>query len=83
MYYRKENFGVSLQSDEEIMKIVEEAKMPPPASRSVSGFGWGGKEDGDLKEEDVEEEEEDDEYEKNVKEAQASGQFQVSWEDIE
>ncbi|PKI74855.1 hypothetical protein CRG98_004627 [Punica granatum] len=77
VYYRKENMGVCLQRDEEIMKIVEEAKMPPPASRSVSGFGWGGEEDGDFKEEDVEEEEED-EYEKSVKEAQASGEFQVS-----
>ncbi|KAK4795469.1 hypothetical protein SAY86_013463 [Trapa natans] len=82
VYYRKDNSGAGLQSDEEIMKIVEEAKMPPPSSRTVSGFGWGGEEDGDSKEEDVEEEdegeEEEDEYEKNVKEAQASGQFQVS-----
>ncbi|XP_059313574.1 serine/threonine-protein kinase SRK2A isoform X3 [Lycium ferocissimum] len=37
-YYRKENPALSLQSVEEIMKIVEEAKTPPP----VSGFGWGG-----------------------------------------
>lgn len=86
MYYRKENLGVSLQRDEEILKIVEEAKVPPHASRSVSGFGWGGEEDGDFKEEDVDEEEEEegggdadgDEYVKSVKQAQASGEFQVS-----
>ncbi|KAK6121335.1 hypothetical protein DH2020_044907 [Rehmannia glutinosa] len=34
MYYRRENPTYSLQSVEEIMKIVEEAKSPPPASRS-------------------------------------------------
>ncbi|KAL3729574.1 hypothetical protein ACJRO7_026666 [Eucalyptus globulus] len=85
--YRKGNPGVCLQSDEEIMKIVEEARVPPPASRTVSGFGWAGEDDdddedgdlkeGDLKEEDVEEDDED-EYEKRVKEAQASGEFQVT-----
>lgn len=78
MYYRRENSGVSLQSNEEIMKIVEEGRVLPPASCSVGGFGWGGEEDGDLKEVDVEEEEEDDEYAKSVKEARASGEFKVS-----
>ena len=24
------------------MKIVEEAKVPPPVSRSIGGFAWGG-----------------------------------------
>lgn len=85
MYYRKENPTFSLQSSEEIMKIVEEAKFPPPASRPIGGFGWGGEEDGDVKEDDdaeanegEEEEEEEDEYEKKVKEAQASGEVHVS-----
>ncbi|KAL8168384.1 hypothetical protein V2J09_009883 [Rumex salicifolius] len=81
MYYRRgENPAFSLQSVEEIMKIVEEAKTPPSASRSVGGFGWGVEEDGDEKEEDVneeEEEEEEDEYEKTVKEVHASGEFQT------
>ncbi|PHT41604.1 hypothetical protein CQW23_20458 [Capsicum baccatum] len=77
-YYRKENPTFSLQSVEEIMKIVEEAKAPPPASRSVSGFGWGGEEEeeekeGDAEEEvDEEEEEEEDEYDKQVKQAHQS-----------
>ncbi|WVY94487.1 hypothetical protein V8G54_033575 [Vigna mungo] len=76
-YYRKENPTFSLQSIEDIMNIVEEAKIPPPASRSVGGFGWGGEEDEDeTKEAEVEAEE--DEYEKRVKEAQASGEFHVS-----
>ncbi|CAB4267826.1 unnamed protein product [Prunus armeniaca] len=73
IYYRKENPTFSLQSIEDIMKIVEEAKIPPPVSRSIGGFGWG-EEDGDTKEE-VEGEEEEDEYEKTVKEIHASGEF--------
>lgn len=79
MYYKKENPSFSLQSDREITKIVEDAKIPPPTSRSIGGFGWGGEEDGDGKEEEVNaEEEEEDEYEKKVKEAQESGDVQVS-----
>lgn len=77
IYYRKENPTFSLQTVEEIMKIVEEAKVPPPVSRSIGGFGWGGEEDGDEEEEDTDAEEED-EYEKRVKEAQASGEVNVS-----
>lgn len=79
IYYKKENPTFSLQSVEEIMKIVEEAKVPPPASRSIGGFGWGGEEDGDEKDgEEEDAEEEEDEYEKRVKEAQASGEVHVS-----
>ena len=59
------------------MKIVGEARDPPPVSRPVKGFGWEGKED--EGEEDVEEEEdEEDEYDKRVKEVHASGEFQIS-----
>ncbi|WMV12417.1 hypothetical protein MTR67_005802 [Solanum verrucosum] len=78
-YYRKENPTFSLQSVEEIMKIVEEAKTPPPVSRSVSGFGWAGEEEEEEKEGDVDEEveeeedeEEEDEYDKQVKQAHQS-----------
>ncbi|KAI9176267.1 hypothetical protein LWI28_000576 [Acer negundo] len=80
IYYKKENPTFSLQSVEEIMKIVEDAKVPLPVSRSIGGFGWGGEEDGDEKEEEEEEdaEEEEDEYEKRVKEAQASGEVFVT-----
>ncbi|XP_034214496.1 serine/threonine-protein kinase SRK2A isoform X2 [Prunus dulcis] len=76
IYYRKENPTFSLQSTDDIMKIVEEAKIPPPVSRSIGSFGWG-EEDGDTKEE-VEGEEEEDEYEKTVKEIHASGEVRVS-----
>lgn len=79
-YYRKEN-PYSLQSVEEITKIVAEAKAPPPASRSISGFGWGGEEDEekeDVEEEVEEDEDEEDEYDKQVKEAQASGEVPLS-----
>lgn len=81
MYYRKENPTYSLQSEEEIMKIVEEAKAPPPASRPVAGFGWAGEEDED-KEEDVDEEEleqDEDEYDKQVKAVHASGEVRLAW----
>ncbi|XP_050272708.1 serine/threonine-protein kinase SRK2A-like isoform X1 [Quercus robur] len=79
MYNKKENPSFSIQSVQDITKIVEEARIPPPASRSVGGFGWGGEEDGDAKEEDAAaEEEEEDEYEKKVKEAQENGDVQVS-----
>ncbi|XP_074275029.1 serine/threonine-protein kinase SRK2A-like [Silene latifolia] len=78
-YYRRENPTFSLQTVEEIMKIVDEAKNPPPVSRSLGAFGWGAEEDGDSKEESAyeedEEEEEEDEYEKTVKEVHASGEF--------
>lgn len=79
MYYRRENPSFSLQGVEDIKKIVEEAKVPPPSSRSIGGFGWGEEEDGDNKEGEVNaEEEEEDEYEKKVKEAQASGEVHVT-----
>ncbi|XP_023897054.1 serine/threonine-protein kinase SRK2A isoform X2 [Quercus suber] len=79
LYYKKENPSFSLQSAQDITKIVEEARIPPPASRSVGGFGWGGEEDGDAKEDDAAaEDEEEDEYEKKVKEAQENGDVQVS-----
>ncbi|CAL5438898.1 unnamed protein product [Camellia sinensis] len=77
MYYRKENPSFSVQSVEDIMKIVEEAKSPPPISRSIGGFGWGGEED-EIKEEEEVEAEEEDEYEKAVKQAHASGEVHFS-----
>jgi serine/threonine-protein kinase SRK2 len=49
MYYRRENPTFSLQSVEEIMKIMEEEKIPPLVSRSIGGFGWEGEENGDMK----------------------------------
>ncbi|MBA0631554.1 hypothetical protein Godav_000418 [Gossypium davidsonii] len=80
-YYRKENPTFSLQSVDEIMKIVEEAKVAPPVLRSIGGFGWGGEEDGDAREEDTEqeEEEEEDEYEKTVKEDLVSNKQTVNY----
>lgn len=77
-YYRKENPAFSLQSVDDIMRIVEEAKNPPPVSRSIGGFGWG-EEDDDK--EDVEadvEDEDEDEYDKQVKEAHQSGEVPLT-----
>ncbi|GLU02945.1 hypothetical protein SLE2022_201750 [Rubroshorea leprosula] len=76
IYYRKDNPTFSVQSYEEILKIVEEAKVPAPGSRSIEGFGWGGEEDGDAKEEEVKEEE--DKHAKRVKEAYASGEIKLT-----
>lgn len=82
-YYRKENPTFSPQSVEEIMKIVEEARVPPPVPRSHSGYGWGEDDeddDDDDKEDegearDEDEEPEEDEYDKRVKEAHESGEI--------
>lgn len=81
--FKKENPTFSLQTAEEIMKIVDDAKTPPPVSRSIGGFGWGGEGDSEGKEEEeeVEEEEEEDdedEYDKTVKQAHASGEVKLS-----
>ncbi|KAK1386136.1 serine/threonine-protein kinase SRK2A [Heracleum sosnowskyi] len=65
MYYRKENPAFSLQSVDDIMRIMEEARNPPPVSRSIGGFGWG--EEDEKEEEDLEDEvddEDEDEYDK-------------------
>ena len=67
------------------MKIVGEARTPPPVSKPVRGFGWGAEEDeedkdidDEVEEEEEEEEDEEDEYDKRVKEVHASGEFQIS-----
>lgn len=76
VYYRKENPTFSPQSVEEIMKIVEEARSPPAASRSIGGFGWGQEEDDDYDDKgEVEPADDEDEYDKRVKEAHQSGEF--------
>eukprot|EP00262_Sarcandra_glabra_P022179 TRINITY_DN9712_c0_g4_i1.p1 TRINITY_DN9712_c0_g4~~TRINITY_DN9712_c0_g4_i1.p1 ORF type:complete len:356 (-),score=46.55 TRINITY_DN9712_c0_g4_i1:403-1470(-) len=78
-YNKRENPTYSVQSIEDIMKIVGEARSPPPSSKSVSSFGWGGEEDEDELEKDDEEEDDDDEdeYDKRVKEVHASGEFHI------
>ncbi|MBA0730160.1 hypothetical protein Goshw_001098 [Gossypium schwendimanii] len=77
-YYQSDNPTFSLQSIDEIMKIVEEARIPPPASVPVKGFGWG--QDDDEEEDidgEVKEDDEEDEYDKRVKEVHASGEYQI------
>ncbi|CDY20594.1 BnaC08g14640D [Brassica napus] len=79
-YFRKENPTFSLQTAEEIMKILDDAKTPPHVSRSIGGFGWGdeeGKEDEEVDEEEVVEDEED-EYDKTVKQVHASGEVKIT-----
>ncbi|MQL87977.1 hypothetical protein Taro_020527 [Colocasia esculenta] len=83
IYYERNNNApsYSLQTIDEIMKIVAEARTTPPVSRTISGFGWATEEDdeGDERKEDVEEEEdEEDEYDKRVKEVHASGEFHIN-----
>lgn len=64
------------------MKIVGEARNPPPMAKSTKDFGWGADEDEegneDLDAEVDDEEEDEDEYDKRVKEVHASGEFQIS-----
>ena len=84
VYYKKENPMFSLQSAEDIMKIVEEAKIPLSDSKSVGEFGWGeeGEEDEDKTHDEAngeeEEDEEEEEFEKRMREAQANGDINVS-----
>jgi len=81
MYYQRENPSFHLQSVDDVMKIVGEARNPPPVSRPVKGFGWEGEEvegEEDLEEELEEEVVEEDEYDKRVKEVHASGEFHIS-----
>ncbi|XAR56332.1 Non-specific serine/threonine protein kinase [Bertholletia excelsa] len=80
IYNRREIPNLSLQSEEEIMKIVEEAKTSAPASRSIGAFGWGGEEEEEEKEgdEEAEEEDQEDEYDKRVKEAHESGEVPLT-----
>ena len=60
------------------MKIVTEARNPPPSSRPVRGFGWGAEENEEGSEDIDAEVEEEDEYDKRVKEVHASGEFHIS-----
>lgn len=82
IYYQRENASnpsFSLQSIDDIMKIVGEARKPPPSSRSIGGFGWGGEEDEEDRDGEAEPEEDgEDEYDKRVKEVHASGEFHVT-----
>ncbi|GAU19517.1 hypothetical protein TSUD_303310 [Trifolium subterraneum] len=81
MYYQRENPSFHLQSVDDVMKIVGEARNPPPVSRPVKGFGWDGEEDEateELEAELEEEDDEEDEYDKRVKEVHASGEFHIS-----
>ncbi|KAM7258012.1 hypothetical protein ACFE04_013753 [Oxalis oulophora] len=82
-YYQRDKPSFSPQSEEEIMKIVSEARKPPPVSKSGKGFSWGpGEVEGDEDEEDIdneveEDDDDEDEYDKRVKEVHASGEFQL------
>jgi len=81
IYYQRDDPSFSLQSVDEIMKIVGEARNLPPASKSVRGFSWGAEDEEDIGDIDAEVEEEDDEedeYDKRVKEVHASGEFRIS-----
>lgn len=89
VYYKRDNSAptYSLQSVDDIMKIVKEARNPPPSTTPVPGWAEEDEEDEakyekseeeKAAEEEEEEEEEEDEYDKHVKEVQASGEYEVS-----
>lgn len=76
IYYQKDNPSFSVQSIDEIMRTVGEARNPPPSSKPIGGFGWGTEEDDtEVLEEELEEE---DEYEKQVREVHESGEFHIN-----
>ncbi|GKV18893.1 hypothetical protein SLEP1_g29214 [Rubroshorea leprosula] len=63
VYYQRDNPTFSLQTVDEIMKIVAEARSPPPSSTRVKGFNWGAQEeDEEDVEANVEIEDDEDEY---------------------
>lgn len=69
----------SLQSVEEIMRIVQEAQTLPRPARPVAGYGWGASEDDDDDEQyQGQEEEEEDDYDRTVRQVHASGDFDIS-----
>ncbi|XP_020583734.1 serine/threonine-protein kinase SAPK7-like [Phalaenopsis equestris] len=84
VYYKKDNSAptYSLQSVEDIMKIVKQARNPPTSTPPVPGWAEEEDEEAENKDkkpaEEEEEEEEEDEYEKHVKEVQATGEYEIS-----
>lgn len=69
----------SLQSVEDIMRIVQEAQTLPRPARPVAGYGWGASEDDDDDEQyQGQEEEEEDDYDRTVRQVHASGDFDIS-----
>ncbi|RWW14022.1 hypothetical protein GW17_00022250 [Ensete ventricosum] len=84
VYYKRDNTAptYSLQSVDEIMKIVEEARRTPASPAPAAGFAWAKEdelEEGKHENQDtgVEEEEDDDEYDKRVKEVHACGEYPI------
>ncbi|KAK6923671.1 Protein kinase domain, partial [Dillenia turbinata] len=80
-YYQRDNPSFSLQSVDQIMKIVAEARnVPATKPTTVRDFGWGVQdEEADNEEADLEDDcvEEEDEYDKRVKEVHASAEFHI------
>ncbi|KAJ3681518.1 hypothetical protein LUZ60_016007 [Juncus effusus] len=79
VYYRRGNNLYSLQSTDEIRKIVHEAQTMPKTSRSIPGYSWGSD---DSEEEEERDSDEDDEYgyeyDKTVKRVHESGEFDIT-----
>lgn len=82
VYYKRDNSTptYSLQSVEDIMKIVKQARSPSTTIPPVPGWAEEEEEEDETKDKkpDEEEEEEEDEYEKHVKEVHASGEYEIS-----
>lgn len=83
--YYKQDIGAptySLQSVDEIMKIIEEAKEALHLSTRLSGIGFieeGEEEENQQGNKEEEEEVEEDEYDKTVREVHASGEYPIMW----
>ncbi|KAF8660035.1 hypothetical protein HU200_058121 [Digitaria exilis] len=77
-YYsrRAASLSFSVQSVEEIMRIVQEAQTVPRPARPVSGYGWD--DDDDEAQGQDEDQEDDDDYDRTVRQVHASGDFDIS-----
>lgn len=90
VYYKKDKSAptYSLQSVDEIMKIVKEARIPPPSSTPVAGVGCAEEEEADEEKQGNQEKgeeaegDDEDEYDKTVKEAHASENTNLVNDDV-
>ncbi|KAL9247980.1 hypothetical protein vseg_021347 [Gypsophila vaccaria] len=82
IYYQKDTKDnpsfANLQTVEEIMKIVSEARNTLPVSRPVSEWEIDNEGDAEAVEGVAEEDDDEDEYDKTVKQVHASGEFVLS-----
>ncbi|KAJ4779582.1 Serine/threonine-protein kinase SAPK5 [Rhynchospora pubera] len=84
VFYRRNNnqaAAYSVQSIDEIRRIVHEAQTIPKLVPSTPGYGWGFNDSDDEhgeEEEEEEEEEDEDVYDRTVRQVHESGEFDIA-----